>query len=69
MGDPIPLPIPLDDGLADFISLGRPLIAEPDLVNRWASGDRERAFCISCNRCYKPLQAGSGVACPLQLEK
>lgn len=34
------------------ISLGRPLVREPDLPNRWKAG-RGRAACISCNRCYK----------------
>ena len=34
------------------ISLGRPLICEPDLPLRWQS-DRRRAACVSCNRCYK----------------
>jgi 2,4-dienoyl-CoA reductase-like NADH-dependent reductase (Old Yellow Enzyme family) len=48
---------------ADFISFGRPLIAEPNLVGRWAAGDRSRADCISCNKCYEPLLAGRGVAC------
>lgn len=33
------------------ISLGRPLIREPDLPNRW-SYDKTKAKCISCNRCY-----------------
>ena len=32
-----------DRGTAEAFSLSRPLIAEPDLVNRWASGDGEPA--------------------------
>ncbi|MEE9614655.1 MAG: NADH:flavin oxidoreductase [Thermodesulfobacteriota bacterium] len=40
-----------EEGTADFFSLARPLISEPDLINRWAGGDRRRARCISCNKC------------------
>jgi len=53
----------LEDGLADFISLCRPLIREPHLVRRWQSGDTSRARCISCNQCFKPARAGKGVYC------
>jgi 2,4-dienoyl-CoA reductase-like NADH-dependent reductase (Old Yellow Enzyme family) len=34
------------------ISLCRPLIREPNLVNRWKS-DRSEASCVSCNKCFK----------------
>jgi len=40
-------------GEADMISLCRPLIREPDLVNKWKHGDRKKADCISCNGCQK----------------
>lgn len=36
-----------------YFSLARPLTSEPDLINRWASGDTKRSRCISCNQCYK----------------
>ena len=42
----------LSQGAADFISLCRPFIREPELVQRWAGGDRRKATCISCNQCY-----------------
>ena len=41
----------LQEGVADFISMCRPLIREPDLPNRWESGDLSPAHCISCNGC------------------
>ena len=50
-------------GVADYIALCRPLIAEPHLINRWKSGDRERAACRSDNLCFKPGFEGRGVTC------
>jgi 2,4-dienoyl-CoA reductase-like NADH-dependent reductase (Old Yellow Enzyme family) len=51
------------EGTADYISLCRPLIAEPDLINRWRSGDREPSACKSDNLCFKPALEGRGVCC------
>ncbi len=48
---------------ADYISLCRPLIREPALVNRWKSGDRRAALCISDSGCFKPGFQGKGVQC------
>ncbi len=54
----------LQRGEADFVSLCRPYIREPGLVNRWAEGDRSRAKCISCNRClWEHLTHGKPLAC------
>lgn len=35
----------------DYIGMSRPLIREPDLLNRWESGIIRPADCISCGRC------------------
>lgn len=43
----------LEEGEADMISLCRPFIREPDLVNRWKQGDLKKADCISCGGCQK----------------
>jgi 2,4-dienoyl-CoA reductase-like NADH-dependent reductase (Old Yellow Enzyme family) len=52
--------------LADYIALSRPLIREPNLVNRWQSGDLSRATCISCNLCYQPILTGVGFFCEVE---
>ena len=47
----------LTSKVADFVSLCRPLIRQPDLPNLWRSGEGpDKAECISCNAC---LSAGS----------
>ena len=53
----------LEQGYADYFSMSRPLIREPDLVRRWASGDRAKARCLSDNQCFDPGRAGEGVYC------
>jgi 2,4-dienoyl-CoA reductase-like NADH-dependent reductase (Old Yellow Enzyme family) len=45
----------IQNGEADFVSLSRPFIREPGLVNDWKSGDHNRATCISCNKCFEAL--------------
>ena len=37
-----------------MFSMSRPFLAESDLVNRWRSGDRAKAKCVSCSRCRTP---------------
>jgi 2,4-dienoyl-CoA reductase-like NADH-dependent reductase (Old Yellow Enzyme family) len=51
------------EGVADYISLCRPLIREPDLINRWQSGDLGRATCVSDNMCFAPAMQGKGIYC------
>jgi len=53
----------VDDGVADYISMSRPFIREPDLINRWQSGDTSKAGCVSDNMCFGPGQKGQGVYC------
>jgi 2,4-dienoyl-CoA reductase-like NADH-dependent reductase (Old Yellow Enzyme family) len=40
-------------GDADFISLGRPLVREPDLPAQIAAGRRGMVDCVSCNLCFR----------------
>lgn len=51
----------LEEGAADFISLSRPLIRQPNLPLRFRQGEK-RAPCVSCNRCWPP-PGEIGIAC------
>jgi 2,4-dienoyl-CoA reductase-like NADH-dependent reductase (Old Yellow Enzyme family) len=42
----------LHNEFVDFISMCRPFIREPDLVQKFRAG-KKKADCISCNRCNK----------------
>ena len=42
----------LDNNLADFISMCRPLIREPNLVKNIRLGKSSEAMCDSCNKCF-----------------
>ncbi len=53
----------LADGDADYVSFSRPLICEPDLIERWRLGDRSKSKCLSCNGCLKEGLKGEGIAC------
>ena len=48
----------LQENYADFISMSRPLIYEPNLPNRWREGDLSPAKCTSCNGCYMAMRVG-----------
>ncbi len=50
-------------GVADYVSLCRPLIREPGLINRWRSGDTRPALCNSDNLCFRPAFKGEGIYC------
>ncbi len=48
----------------DFVAMGRALIANPDLINRYQAGTLERSRCIRCNECMVEMDRG-GVRCTL----
>lgn len=49
----------LEEGVADMVSVCRPLIREPLLIKRWKEGDLEKAKCISCNQCTENVFTAS----------
>ena len=53
----------INEGIADYISMCRPLIREPALINRWRAGDLSKATCVSDNMCFKPAMKGDGIYC------
>ena len=53
---------------ADYVALSRPLIREPHLIARWADGDRRKAACISCNKCFATLFMEESLHCPVERE-
>jgi len=55
-----------DQGYADYFSMSRPFIREPDLIARWASGDLAKAACLSDNLCRGPLLEGGAIYCVVE---
>ena len=55
----------LEEGMADFISLGRPLLADPDFVQKTQEGHTDDIVrCIACNQgCVGRMFAGLGCSC------
>ncbi len=52
----------LADGRADFVAMGRPLLADPELPNKLRTGGRVRR-CISCENCIDSLEQRFSVDC------
>lgn len=52
----------LSSGDAQFISLSRPLICEPDLPNRLLEERQDASRCVSGNRCW-PESPGAPIGC------
>jgi len=42
----------IGNGFADFISMSRPFIREPNIVNRIRDGKADAVSCVSCNKCF-----------------
>jgi NADPH-dependent 2,4-dienoyl-CoA reductase/sulfur reductase-like enzyme len=57
----------LDDGLTDLVALGRPLIADPDLIEKWQKGmDDQVMYCGYCLQgCLHRMKSGQPVGCNL----
>jgi 2,4-dienoyl-CoA reductase-like NADH-dependent reductase (Old Yellow Enzyme family) len=53
----------LRKGEADFLSLSRPFIREPDLVKKIREGRTDHASCTSCNKCIAAIFYGLPLRC------
>ncbi len=53
----------LESGCADFVSLSRPLVCEPDLPRRFVGGVQTRSSCVSGNRCWPESESDVGISC------
>jgi dimethylglycine catabolism A len=62
LGDPEVASDAIASGKADFVALGRTLIAEPDWVAKLARGEPARR-CLACNTCVNEMRGGTQLGC------
>ncbi len=62
LGNPALAAAALAEGKADFIALGRPLIADPEWPRKAQAGQPVRR-CIACNTCVNEMRGGSPIGC------
>jgi 2,4-dienoyl-CoA reductase-like NADH-dependent reductase (Old Yellow Enzyme family) len=48
----------LNEGF-EFVALGRALLREPNLLQRWQKGDQAEGLCIHCNKCMPTIYTGT----------
>lgn len=48
----------IETGKADFVSMCRPFICEPNLVKKFMDGKQEEAKCLMCNYCGLVIEKG-----------
>lgn len=56
----------LAEGVADYFSMARPFIREPDLIKRWQAGDTRKSTCLSDNLCNQAARSGEGLYCVVE---
>jgi 2,4-dienoyl-CoA reductase-like NADH-dependent reductase (Old Yellow Enzyme family) len=62
LGDPVLAADAVASGKADFVALGRSLIADPQWVEKVARGEPIRR-CLACNTCINEMRGGAGIGC------
>ncbi len=62
LGDPEKATEAVARGMADFIALGRTLIADPEWVNKLRRGEPARR-CLACNTCVDEMRGGARLGC------
>ena len=67
MGRPEKIDTVLSQNLADLVALGRPLISDPDLIEKWQAGKYDEAtYCGYCLQgCLHRLKNGEPLGCNL----
>jgi dimethylglycine catabolism A len=61
-GDPKDAMAVIDNGFADFVALGRPLLADADWVNKAGRNEQVR-LCLACNSCVDGMRDGKKLHC------
>ncbi len=62
LGNPADAIRAVEDGHADFVALGRPLLADQQWVHKVMRGEAVR-MCIACNSCINGMRTGSRLHC------
>jgi 2,4-dienoyl-CoA reductase-like NADH-dependent reductase (Old Yellow Enzyme family) len=62
LGDPAVARDAVASGKADFVALGRPLLAEPDWADKVMRREPPRQ-CLACNTCVNDMRGGARIAC------
>jgi 2,4-dienoyl-CoA reductase-like NADH-dependent reductase (Old Yellow Enzyme family) len=62
LGDPTTATEAVASGTADFIALGRTLIADPQWVEKLRREEPIRR-CLACNTCINEMRGGAGIGC------
>ena len=62
LGDPATATEAVESGKADFIALGRTLVADPQWVDKLRRGEPIRR-CLACNTCVDGMRSGAGISC------
>src|SRR5262249_23388551 len=62
LGDPVIAMDAIASGKADFVALGRTLIADPEWVTKVARGEPVRR-CLACNTCINDMRHGARIRC------
>jgi len=62
LGEPATAEAAVASGKADFVALGRTLLADPQWVNKVRGGEPIRR-CLACNTCVDEMRGGAGIGC------
>jgi 2,4-dienoyl-CoA reductase-like NADH-dependent reductase (Old Yellow Enzyme family) len=62
LGDPAMAAAAVESGKADFVALGRSLVAEPQWVEKLRRGEPARR-CLACNTCVDEMRGGARLGC------